>query len=271
MKFSILLSLLVLLIFMGCSSSKKVSQHIKKNDKTTENLYLTAQGEFHNKNYQLALESFKKFIESKGSDKDRIKFFWSINNVARIYLREQKSPKEAIIFFEGLLTRFKFNEAEEDAILEWISVSKEWQSLGRMPRNIKTPEELFRIGEKFYRQGMDKIEFPADDSGNADFFIAATYLVPYVFNYDNGAHVGKALFMLGNIRFRSWNDYEYWTENFYLKEVIRRYPYSDLSWKAYQVLEQGIRRGYTGSSGDHTPPSQIKMLDQLKVIAKPKK
>lgn len=258
-----------IITLIGCSNLSYKTDVSSQSKLVTVQTYTQAQKEFNKKNYLQSIEYFEKFIEANKHKKDKRKVFWSIDQVGRIYLRVEKSPGKAIKFFNKVLKDVKLNDADEDTIQEWISVSKEWKKLGKMPRQIKKPEELFFLGEQYYQQGMDKLQYPADDSGNADFYIAATYLVPYVFNFDDGKNIGKALFMLGNIRHKSWNDYEYWTENFYLKEVIRRFPKTKLSWKAYQVLEKGVKTGYTGSGGDSTPPSQLKMLQEMKILAKP--
>jgi tetratricopeptide (TPR) repeat protein len=248
-------------ILVGCSGL---------GNKSSDSIYQDAQKAFHKKRYDKSLSYFKDFIEENKNTSDsqiRKKIFWSVDQVGRIYLKIQKNPDRAIKFFESLPKKLALTDAESDDISEWLAVSKEWKKLGKLPKHLKKPEELYFYGEKFYQQGMDKIEYPADSAGNADFYIASTYLVPYVYNFNKGKHIGKALFMLGNIRFRSWNDYEYWTENYYLKEVIRRFPKSKLAKKAYKVLHEGVHAGYTGSGGDTTPSSQVKMLKYFKKLA----
>lgn len=127
------------------------------------------------------------------------------------------------------------------------------------------------MGKKYYLSGMKKNDYPADYKGKADLYIAATYLIPIVYNLNDSKNIGEVLLMLGTIRNKSWNDQDYWSENFYLKEVIHRFPHSDLARKAYKVLEDGIRFGYTGSGGDFTPPSQIRMLKVYKKLSEPQK
>lgn len=271
-----LLIIVVTLLLIGCSTTSTTMLNNQKVSKKISTLsdYREAQREYRRKNYLQSIELFEEFIEENKARKNKIikkRVLWAIDLVSRIYLRVYKDPARAINFLEKVQRNVVLNDAEGDIILEWISVSKEWRNHGILPKKIKNKEELFELGEKYYLQGMEKIEFPADDSGNADFYIAATYLVPYVYNYDDSKNIGKALFMLGNIRFRSWNDYEYWTENFYLKEVIRRYPGSKLAKRAYKALASGVKAGYTGSGGDLTPPSQLRMLKVFKKLANPKK
>ncbi len=259
------------LLFASCSTTQKQSRETPNSQTSIDSVYKEAQKEFNKRNYQKSLELFQQYLTGHKLSKNEKELFWAIDQIGRIYLTVEKSPKKAIEFFEKTLQEIQLNDAYEDNIQEWISVSKEWQKLSKMPKNVKKADDLFHLGKKFYDQGKTKLKFPADQSGNADFYIAATYLIPYVFNYDDGKYIGESLLMLGSIRFRSWNDYEYWTENFYLKEVIRRFPNTELSWKAYRILRNGIIIGYTGSGGDSTPPSQLRMLKRLEELAKPKK
>ena len=257
----------------GADTSNKDSVPSAKDlQKTT--LYREAQQHFRRKNYAEAARIFGQFLEKEKKDRSpfvRERVFWSIDLIVRIHLRVRKNPDAALDFLKHVRKGLSLNEAQEDSIDEWVSVAKQWKKMGKLPANIKTKKELFALGEKFYRRGMSKISYPSDDTGNADFYIAATYLVPFVYNFEGSENIGKALFMLGNIRFRSWTDYEYWTENFYLKEVIRRFPHSSLAKRAYKSLEESLRAGYTGSSGENIPPSQLKMLEVYKKLSQPSK
>jgi hypothetical protein len=230
--------------------------------------------ELQRQNYNVSLSLFTDYISRNKSIKNKKvkeKVFWSIDTSLRIYLRINKDPDGAISFINKILKKYNFSDAEEDILLEWLSVSKEWKKLGKMPKTINSANELFELGKKYYQKGLNDQENGILSKSKPNLYIAATYLVPYVYNYDNSKNIGEALFMLGNIRYRSWNDHDYWTENFYLKEVIRRFPHTDLSKRAYEVLSDGIEAGYTGSSGNNTPPSQRKMLLFYKKLAYPKK
>jgi len=75
--------------------------------------------------------------------------------------------------------------------------------------------------------------------------------------------------MMGKIRRHITLDPEYWTENFYRKEVIRRFPHTTIAQQAYQALEESVHFGYSGSGGDATPPSMGRMLKEYKSLADP--
>ena len=237
-----------------------------------QNSYREAQREFSKKNYPAALKLFEKFVFDNKDSKDKYiktRVLWSVDIVARIHLKVNKDVDKASAFLNKIIKMKNLNDAEFDSIQEWISVANEWKKLGKRPKDIKTKDELFTLGKKYFEKGLNDKLASKSSLSNPNLYIAAMYLVPYVYNYDDSKHIDEALLMLGSIRLRSWNDYDYWTENFYLKEVIRRFPHTKIARKAYDLLEEGIRMGYTGSAGESTPPSQVEMLKTYKKLAAP--
>ncbi|MFT6631287.1 MAG: outer membrane protein assembly factor BamD (BamD/ComL family) [Bacteriovoracaceae bacterium] len=263
-----------LLIILVTFLSQSFADEKDSNLDSDFSVYRKAQREFMKKNYVVAINNFQKFILDNKTSKDtaiKKKMFWSIDLIMRAHLKNRQNPDEAIKYLSNILKVIKFSEVEKDSIQEWISVIKDWKKQNKFSKNIRDKETLFELGDKYFQSGMEKISSPGDDTGNADFYIAASYLTPYVYNFDDSKNIGRALFMLGNIRFRSWTDYEYWSENFYLKEVIRRYPHSDLAKKAFVSLEKGTQSSYSVLSGNKIPVEQLKMLEVFRKLSETEK
>jgi hypothetical protein len=74
---------------------------------------------------------------------------------------------------------------------------------------------------------------------------------------------------MGSIRRHVIIDNLYWTENYYLKEAIRRFPHTPLAEKAWELLEEDVSFAYSGSEGTFTPHSVKTMLQQYKKLALP--
>lgn len=236
-----------------------------------EGLYREAQREFHRKNYDAALPLLQEYVKkSKTKRYKQDRLFWVIDQIGRIYLREKRDPDGAIAWFKVLSDDPRFRDAELHVIDGWLAGAKEWKELGQLPHDVRSADELFSRGETFYQKGLSLKKYPADDAGNAHFHIAASYLVPFIVNFDRDARIGEALYMMGDIRRHSWTDSEYWSENYYLREAIRRFPHTKLALKAYELLEKDVHFGYTGSSGDNTPESLLRVLRRYKRLAEPK-
>lgn len=192
---------------------------------------------------------------------------FAIDMIGSIYIRVQKDPSALITYYSHYGEKGKFNDAIQDEIDEWINASREWLKSKKKSPKISKPEELLKFGNVFYQRGIKKKKYPMDRSGNADLSIAASYYVPYIFEFNNSKKVDEALLRMGIIRSTLWTDKEYWSANFYLKEAIRRFPNSTVAKKAFKTLDIEVHYSYTGSAGDFTPPSQIEMLKYFKNIS----
>ncbi|MDD4973007.1 MAG: hypothetical protein PHY93_01580 [Bacteriovorax sp.] len=204
------------------------------------------------------------------SKKPPLMSLYVIESIGRIYLRIKQDPDAAIKFFSEALNDPSLTDSEFDIIRAWLGRAIEWKNLGLLPKNIKGPEKLFELGKKYYEHGIKSQKYIMDVSASADFSFASNYLIPFTIHFDNNPNIGEALYMMGEIRRRSWHKNDYWTENFYLMEVIRRFPNTELASRAYQALYEDVHFGYTGSSGDNTPESWVELLKEFEALSKVK-
>ncbi|KPJ95551.1 MAG: hypothetical protein AMJ53_02575 [Gammaproteobacteria bacterium SG8_11] len=234
-------------------------------------LYLEAQRQFARKNYELALPLLKQYIESTNQENAKpLRLLNAIDQVGSIYLRVNQDPDAALRFFKSFYNDKRLSDAELDAVEEWLGAATDWKRFGKMPTEIQSPDQLYLLGLQYYNKGLEKLKFPMDKAGNADFHIAATYLVPFIVNFDTDVRIGEALYYMGSIRRHVIIDNLYWTENYYLKETIRRFPHTPLAEKAWELLEEDVSFAYSGSEGEFTPLSVKQMLQQYQKLAEPK-
>jgi hypothetical protein len=268
-KLILVISIIVFHFAIGLSARAETNL-AGPNDISLDELYHQAQREFMRANYPAALEYMEQFIErSRVAKLSSEKLVILIDKVGFIYLRVRQDPVKAIGFFKKIEKDLAFSEEVSNVVEEWLGAAIEWQQFGTLPDEVKDADKLFALGKSYFDKGTAKLRYPMDTSGNANFHIAASYLIPFIAHYDNHAHIADALLMMGKIRRHITLDPEYWIENFYLKEVIRRFPHSDVAQQAYQALEESVRFGYSGSAGDSTPPSMIRMLEEYKTLAEP--
>lgn len=243
----------------------------KKNQITNspfDNDYHLAQLEFHKKNYSQFLAHAENYLKNFPKDKKgKNRFFWIIDQVGYVHLRVKKDPDNAIQFFLKYKDDKRLNIAQSDTVLEWLGAAQEWKKEKVTTNKTLPAEKLFRLGKKYFDAGQKKNTYPLDDKGNANFAIAETYLRPFIINYDSDKNIGNALLMMGRIKIHLKTDYDYWTENYYLKETIRRFPRTKLAQQAWGYMNDDIRMGYSGSSGEHTPYSLRVLLKEYKKLA----
>lgn len=270
---------IVLISILLCNLSFAAPQATVKTAKPTtskpSNKYLQklldrANAEAYKGSYDSALKLLSEYrsLTSK-SKKPQLMSLNVIDTIGRIYLRVKQDPDAAIKFFTEALNDPNLTDTEFDIIRAWLGRAIEWKNLSMFPKNIKDPKKLFELGKKYYEQGIKSQKYIMDLSASADFSLASNYLVPFTIHFDRDPNIGEALYMMGEIRRRSWHNNEYWVENFYLMEVIRRFPYTELAGRAYQALYDDVHFGYTGSSGDNTPESWVELLKEFEKLSKP--
>jgi len=236
-----------------------------------EKLFMDSRRLFYKNDFDGALGLLQKYFEKLVShpvEKARTKLrFAAIVAMGRIYLQEKQDPAGAIQWFEKIEKTQVMTTAEKDIVDGWIAGARDWIKLGKFPKDTHSEKDLFALGDRYYQSGLKKQKYIMDESAAADFSIASAYLIPFIVHFDKSPSVGQALFEMGDIRRRLWADNEFWSENYYLTEAIRRFPATPLAVKAYSVLEEDVHFGYTGTSGDHTPHSWIVLLGELKELA----
>jgi len=244
--------------------SASETDELRKSDE----LYRSAQRAFQRQDYDQALALFQQYLEwGRSHAHRRERVFWSLDRIGAIYLRFQRRADLAIAFFERVRTDERLNDVERDTLAEWIEVARAWNDVG--PAQISNAKLLFERGKKYYDSGRAKRNSPMGLATNADYNIAAGYLVPFIAHHDQDPRVGEALLMMGIIRRHSHADDEYWSDNFYLKEVIRRFPHSETALRAWTELRSEVIATHSGAGKKALPASQEEMLKVFHDLADP--
>ena len=261
--------ILILLIFNHIQSVSAKQTRFSSTDRNSQKILNQAQVEINKGSYDTALNLLVNYRKLTSKNKIQpLTAFFVIESIGRIYLRVKQDPDAAIKFFSEALNDKNLSDSEFDIIRAWLGRAYEWKNLGMLPKDIKDPSKLFELGKKYYEQGIKSQKYTMDVSASADFSLASNYLIPFTIYFDKDSNIGEALYMMGEIRMRSWHNNYYWTDNFYLMEVIRRFPNSELATRAYKALYEDVHFGYTGSSGDNTPESWIELLKEFKELSK---
>jgi hypothetical protein len=260
-------SLLLSVFFLGMASPARAAGL----PAPLQKLYQESKRLFYREDFDGSLDTLKKYFNGliklpKEKVRTQLRFS-AIVSMGRIYLKEKQDPAGAIEWFQKIEKTEALTAAERDIIDGWIAGCHDWIKLGKFPKDVTSDKDLFELGSKYYQAGLAKQKNTMDPAAAADFSIASAYLVPLIVHFDKSPSISDALFMMGDIRRRSWADTEYWSESFYLTEVIRRNPGTKLAQKAYQSLNEDVEFGYSGSSGSHVPNSWTVLLGELKKVS----
>ena len=148
------LTWVTLLLLIGVSPGYSAN---KKTNHSLESQYREAQREFHKNNYARSLNLLEAYIKSgkKGFNKSE-RLFWVIDQIGYIHLRVNKNPDSAISFFKKFESDDRLNDAQQDAISEWIGVATDWKKEELKPQKVKKPDQLFKFGSKYFNSGIKK-------------------------------------------------------------------------------------------------------------------
>ena len=231
---------------------------------TEQESFDEAQRAYRQNDYQRALANLEAFLKTaKPSDPRR---FGAIEQVARIHLQYKRDADAAIAFLNKVKTNSKLTGEHRDHVLEWLATAHEWKKMGALDVR-ESADKLFKLGKQYYDKGIANAGDLDDETGAAARYISASYLVPFVINFDTDPRLADALLMLGDIRRRSWQTDDFWTVDFYLKEAIRRFPGTKQAQRAFNMLDEDIRLRWSGSGGDRTPEYLLNMLARHRKLA----
>ena len=97
------------------------------------------------------------------------------------------------------------------------------------------------------------------------YLLASGLLNHFITTQDVGtAELGEACYLLGVIESRIGRSFWLSQTEFYLEQAILLAPERAFANDAYELLEEFLVSGYTGSSGDDVPPDVRARLDELK-------
>ncbi len=229
-------------------------------------LYRNAQRTFQRGEFLTALPLLQRYIQVSADYEDETgRLFGVIDQIAQIYIREMRDPDKAIQFFSRIDDDPRLTNAQRDAVKGWISAAEDWK---RTRAEIGTKNlsagQLFSTATRYYRRAL---RAPGSPAARADLIIATRYLLPFIQEHDDDPRIGDALYMMGYARSYSLIDLEYWSENQYLRQVIHRFPHTDLARKAWQRLRDSATERYKRAGHDELPPSILQMLETYRALA----
>lgn len=212
-----------------------------------------------------ALESYLDFTRSRAHRPERV--FWAIDQAGYLYLGVKRDPAGAIAFFGRMRDDERLSELDRGALEEWIAVAEAWkQEVAHASTGIKDAKSLFERGKRFFDSGTKKNESGIPAFAQADFHVADGYLRRFAILHDAHPQIGEALYMLGAIRAHSRPDEGRWSDNFYLKEVIRRFPHTELAERSFDLLRVEATRAYPPKA---LPAELVESLDRYQRLAHP--
>ncbi len=253
---------LILILLTSCSHN---------NLKASKASFRQARLDYSQRNYAQSLSELKKFInlnlnDQKLFDQHQTQLLQAINWMGEILLIHLENSEQLIENFNLYQNiSLENDDAFKETLDEWLSVVSERKSFALEKPKAYDENKLLKEAMKYYQLGVSKQNYRTDPQGHAYLSVAEQYLMYFIIKHDQHPQIATALLTMGQIKSRKLDPQSRWSENFYFKEVIRRFPHSNYSLNAYQHMHEDIIQSFGGE--DNLPSSIIQMLRFYKQIA----
>ena len=181
-----------------------------------------------------------------------------IDGYLEVVVRVQNDPERALRTFTALAKRKDLPAALRENLGAWIA------SLRALQGRSFTGSPLSEA-RKLIAEAQDTSRYPDDRSALVTYLFASSLLNRFTTTPDvSSSDLGEACYLLGVIESRIGRSFWLSQTEFYLEQAILLAPQRAFANDAYELLEEFLISGYTGSEGADVPPEVRARLDDLK-------
>lgn len=208
--------------------------------------------------FDRALTSYETLFADPDFPPSELDLHGHIDGYLEVVVRVQNDPGRALRTFRALGERKDLPVALRENLGAWIASLRMLE--GRPPAGPPLSD-----ARELIAQAQDPSRYPDDRSALVNYLFASGLLnrfttVPGVASSD----LGEACYLLGVIESRIGRSFWLSQTEFYLEQAILLAPERAFAKDAYELLEEFLVSGYTGSEGNDVPPEVRARLDELK-------
>lgn len=165
----------------------------------------------------------------------------------------------ARLTLEQVLSKGVLVERVGDDVRAWIAALKQ------LEKNPPVDGDKLAKAKELMASGKQEMEYPTDRSGLVYYLAASGLLNQYIHDEkpSDPKKLGEAYYLLGMAEAVTGRSYWLSQTDRYLEAAIRTAPSAPFARKAYNLLEENIVLGYSGSSGTHIPADVQEKLKEL--------
>jgi len=219
-----------------------------------------AQFEMATRQFDRALATYESLFADTQTSFADLDLSGDLENYLELCLRVQGNPDHAISSLERLVARKDLPPRLQPKLESWIEALR---GLEDIPGGnaIERARELIKpaLEDVWESDSADLVRLIAA-SGLLHRYVASTIDLP--------KRVGEAYYLLGVIETRIGRSFWASQAEFFLETAIRLGPNERYAESAFELLEEFLVSGYTGSAGTHVPPEVVKKLRELDDLMK---
>ena len=181
-----------------------------------------------------------------------------VDGYLEVAVRVQNDPERALRTFSALAKRKDLPAALRENVGAWIA------SLRALQRRA-FPGAPVAEARKLIAEAQDSSRYPDDRSALVTYLFASGLLNRFTTTPGvSSSELAEACYLLGVIESRIGRSFWLSQTEFYLEQAILLAPQRAFANDAYELLEEFLVSGYSGSAGADVPPEVRARLDDLK-------
>jgi tetratricopeptide (TPR) repeat protein len=205
--------------------------------------------------FEPARESYESFFADPSTSLVDLDLTGHFEAYLELCLRVQNDPQRAIAHFQKLQNRADLPERIRHHVVSWIA------SLRALPTQANG--DSLERSRALIRSTPPTLRF-TDAAAIVPLIAASGALHRYVASSSEpSAELGEAYYLLGVIESRVGRSIFASQTEHLLETAIRMGPTEAYAGEAFDLLEEYLVSGYTGSAGTHVPPDVRRRLDDL--------
>jgi hypothetical protein len=216
--------------------------------------------EMATRQFDRALATHEALFASPDSSPATLDLHGHFDDYLELCIRVRGDLERPIGVFEAFLGRSDLHASLRSNMTRWVA---ELRSLRERPPQGEPLEQARGL----IRSAESEERYPNDRSALVLYVMASSILHRHVAAAGKPrADAGEAYYLLGLIESRIGRSFWLSQTEHFLETAIRLGPGQPYAAEAYELLEEFVVSGYTGSSGTHVPEDVQQRLDELREL-----
>jgi len=211
--------------------------------------------------FDVALDLYEKVFADRELPANEIDMGDHLDDYLELAIRVKREPRRAASTLTAFAGRDDVSPRLRGEVESWLT------ALANLPSTSEAGDPIGRA-RKLVAAGGKHIE--GDRRKLVQYFEASGVLHRALESSLEEGQRAEAYYLLGLIETRIARTYWLSQAEAYLETAIRLAPGQPIAMDAYDLLDEFVTSGYTGSGGTDVPPDIGAKLDQLRAIAEPR-
>lgn len=210
--------------------------------------------------FDRALEVYESMFGSPSLKPEKVALRGAFEDYLKVTIRVYGDYERPLRTFEAMSQRTDLPRFMVSQLNQWID------SLKSLPQRPAAANEL-ADARALIRKAKVEQSYPGSREGLVELVAASGALQRYLASSEPApAEAVEAYYLLGVAE--AYISRSHWLSEteFFLETAIRSDPRSPTARRAFRLLDEYIRLGYSGSSGTHVPPEVQAKLDELEKL-----